>query len=515
MVTDNHYRWDFIGLSTDTKPTPETSPKVVNGSTYYCSDTSKLYVWYKDQWYERKPLGGGGGGGTDDFDQLDNRPKYKGALMTGSTDIPEVITYSDFTGTDGTAAGTAGLVPAPSILDTDKYLKSDGTWASVSGGGASYTAGDGIDITNSVISATNTGKARELTADDYNWPTNNPASVALWLLEPGVYYSKSNVIISRDNLYTSNNSFVAIVGEYESGRKNVLSIEQPFNQDATIVQETLDATAGSLVSNSMRTFLLTSASVINSLTSTYATQPLSANQGKVLKDLVDSIAIRGAGAPTTSTAGEVGTLYEDTTNGDLYICTDATNPYVWEEVGAGGSGPAVVQTIGTSTTDVMSQNATTSMMYADPGTNTKIRIGSAVVSNVSPYGIAIGNSANTHGARAIALGVDAGANGQGAVAIGAGASAPTNGMVSIGTFTTSYGYNNSNYRLLSGLYAPQSAHDAVNKEYVDPTTDSSAPTASTAGRLGQIIIDTTDNSAYMCVVSDSTTPAYEWKKITA
>ena len=24
MVTDNHYRWDFIGLSTDEKPTPET-----------------------------------------------------------------------------------------------------------------------------------------------------------------------------------------------------------------------------------------------------------------------------------------------------------------------------------------------------------------------------------------------------------------------------------------------------------------------------------------------------------
>lgn len=62
MVT-NHYRWDFIGLSTDTKPTPQTSEKVVNGSTYYCSDTSKLYVFCDGTWYERKPLGGGGGGG--------------------------------------------------------------------------------------------------------------------------------------------------------------------------------------------------------------------------------------------------------------------------------------------------------------------------------------------------------------------------------------------------------------------------------------------------------------------
>lgn len=60
MVEKLKYRWDFIGLSTDEKPTPETSEKVVDGSTYYCSDTSKLFVWYKNQWYEKKSTGGGG-----------------------------------------------------------------------------------------------------------------------------------------------------------------------------------------------------------------------------------------------------------------------------------------------------------------------------------------------------------------------------------------------------------------------------------------------------------------------
>ena len=60
VVTDNHYRWDFIGLSTDQKPTPATSEKVVNGSTFYCVDNSKLYVYCTDNWYERKALGGGG-----------------------------------------------------------------------------------------------------------------------------------------------------------------------------------------------------------------------------------------------------------------------------------------------------------------------------------------------------------------------------------------------------------------------------------------------------------------------
>ena len=60
MVTENHYRWDFIGLSTDQKPGSD-NPKVTDGSTFYCSDNSKLYVWYKNQWYEKIATGGGGG----------------------------------------------------------------------------------------------------------------------------------------------------------------------------------------------------------------------------------------------------------------------------------------------------------------------------------------------------------------------------------------------------------------------------------------------------------------------
>ena len=52
-----HYRWDFYGLSTDSKP-DATNPKVANGSTYYEADPSKLYVWYNDQWYEKEAGGG-------------------------------------------------------------------------------------------------------------------------------------------------------------------------------------------------------------------------------------------------------------------------------------------------------------------------------------------------------------------------------------------------------------------------------------------------------------------------
>ena len=51
-----HFRWDFYGLSTDSKPTA-TNPRVADGSTYYEADTSKLYVWYNDQWYEKQAGG--------------------------------------------------------------------------------------------------------------------------------------------------------------------------------------------------------------------------------------------------------------------------------------------------------------------------------------------------------------------------------------------------------------------------------------------------------------------------
>lgn len=53
MNIQQNTRWDFIGLSTDTKPTPATSNYVVDGSTYFEADTSKLYFWTKDQWYNK------------------------------------------------------------------------------------------------------------------------------------------------------------------------------------------------------------------------------------------------------------------------------------------------------------------------------------------------------------------------------------------------------------------------------------------------------------------------------
>lgn len=174
-----HFRWDFIGLSTDTKPTPATSNKVVNGSTFYCSDNSKLYVWYKTQWYEKTATGGASytaGTGIDitnnaiSVDTTTIQPKLTaGSNVTISDDTISATdtTYSDFTGTDGTSAGSSGLVPAPATTDAGKFLKADGTWDTAGGGGVTPVQTAGSSTTD-VMSQDATSK---LVYKDYtNYP---------------------------------------------------------------------------------------------------------------------------------------------------------------------------------------------------------------------------------------------------------------------------------------------------------------------------------------------------------
>ena len=202
------------------------------------------------------------------------------------------------------------------------------------------------------------------------------------------------------------------------------------------------------------------------------------------------------------------------------------------------AGPTVVQTIGTSQTDVMSQDAVTSMAFSYGGANQTqgIRLttsedanhasknndpsgcfvggitnaDSVSVSNRNTYATIIGNgqvgngciaigagtkyqsggggpsstyvvnsifigassggtgeSSSSKASYVIGIGKNARANRSGAVALGAYSSASTKGEMNIGSTNTNYGYNSSNYRLLTGLYDPQNAHDAATKGYVD------------------------------------------------
>lgn len=123
-MVSGHFRWDFYGLSTDAKPTAD-NPRVADGSTFYEADTSKLYVWYNNQWYEKEAGG----------------EQYVLPPATDST-------------LGGVKVGEGLSIDAGGVL-------------SASGGG-----GGGI-VT--------------LTEADYDFPNNNPEYVAIWRLPAGIY----------------------------------------------------------------------------------------------------------------------------------------------------------------------------------------------------------------------------------------------------------------------------------------------------------------------------------------
>ena len=148
----------------------------------------------------------------------------------------------------------------------------------------------------------------------------------------------------------------------------------------------------------------------------------------------------------------------------------------------GGGDITVVQTTGNSTTDVMSQDATTKMVYKD--NNTKhIAIGSGATTSATAGNsyTAIGSNASATGAgsvaiqgsstavSSVAIGDGATAEAMSSVALGAGSRASTKGVIDTSTslISSTAGYNDTQYRLLSGLYDPQTAHDAATKGYVD------------------------------------------------
>lgn len=234
-------------------------------------------------------------------------------------------------------------------------------------------------------------------------------------------------------------------------------------------------------------------------------------------DIVDTYADLQAYDTSSLTDKDIIRVLEDSTHNNkstYYRWTASTSSWVY--IGEAGGSVNVVQNPGTSTTDVMSQDATTKLIYSDYGTavtnhivvgtgtttsasyQPSITIGHATTKGNSPiaigygtraeknYNIAIGyNAVGYNGTDEIAIGNQCGslspvsnnnisighntrAQGAHSVAIGSGATTSQQGEFAIdcGPGSTN-GYNNSQYRLLTGVYDPQSAHDAATKGYVD------------------------------------------------
>lgn len=170
-----------------------------------------------------------------------------------------------------------------------------------------------------------------------------------------------------------------------------------------------------------------------------------------------------------------------TTDADKFLKSDGT----WAEAG-GGSTVNVVQTTGASTTDVMSQNATTNMVFQDPSTKRQVNIGSSntfyqpndggIIIGYRSEGrgssITLGKQAKSAQSSCIAIGeYSSTASGKsGSIALGYGATSTRAGELNIGT-TSGYGYDSTNYRVIGGVHDGQIAQDAATVNQVNATID--------------------------------------------
>ena len=104
-------------------------------------------------------------------------------------------TLGDFTGASATQAGDTGLVPAPSAGDQSKFLRGDGTWATVSTSGGDYLPLTGGTLTgnltvNGTISVGTSTRAT--TAENILADKNGVISDANTCITVGVYATNTN-----------------------------------------------------------------------------------------------------------------------------------------------------------------------------------------------------------------------------------------------------------------------------------------------------------------------------------
>lgn len=377
--------------------------------------------------------------GTSNFNELTNRPSYAGQTMTGDTNIPEVpVSTSELTNDSGFQTGdeVSAAINTAVGNEADTRAAADNNLQ-----GQIDAISASSDVTDIV------GTYAELQSYDTSTLKDNDIVKVLQdenHSDETTYYRWS----------TSTETFT-LIGE-----------EGPYytkSQTDTLLGDKQDLlTAGSNISIQETS----SGNVISATDTTYS--PFVGTDGQ--------------------TSGSAGLVPAPATTDDgKFLKADGT----WDTA---GSPITVVQTTGTSPTDVMSQSATTGMVFTDPSSKEQLRIGGGNVRATS-YGvalgydahaqglnstaighsaasssassIAVGNSAIASGSHSIAIGTSALANVNRAIAIGAFASASQAGEINVGSGVQNLGYNNTNYRLLTGLYDPQSAHDAATKGYVD------------------------------------------------
>lgn len=274
------------------------------------------------------------GKGSNDFNELANRPKYKGQPMTGDTDIPSQV-QADWQQTDdsaddyikglegvvtGMAIGSEGNAPVLKYttnrhgeaqtstlvtFDEDQFVRgSTGGELSINTDAIQekLQAGEGIEIDGNTIKALteggggggSTSGAKVLTSADYNWNSSTKTatepfdSVALWLLEPGLYTHDETVTVYRNTANTLSVTPVLVTSysNYAMGiiwsNTNIASAGGGQFAYTTISKAWVSKTGS-------QSRILYDYSPVATLESTENDIPLAASQGKALNDKITAI----------------------------------------------------------------------------------------------------------------------------------------------------------------------------------------------------------------------------------
>lgn len=357
--------------------------------------------------------------------------------------------YTHFTGATSLADGTAGLVPAPVAGDEDKALKGDGTWGNVSSQTIFYANLNETGNTRHIykdINFTTAASAQDIIdANDEGQVILRGTSTA----NPTAY---SDSYLQNAFIMPHNNDYEFVFLDRDLRYEYTVSdpVDTAFYYDTSEIQPKL--TAGTNINITGTTISATDTTYSN-FTGT---------------DGVDAGTAGLVPAPATTDAGK-------------YLKADGT----WDTVAAG---PTVVQTTGTSQTDVMSQNAVSRLIFPIESVKTQIAIGANALANANAT-IAIGGTSSRQtiasGSRGVAIGLYARATEYCSIAIGgevdtisSGATANQRDSIAIGAYSitgrakefslggVSY-FGNIVTRYIANVTDPTLPQDAATKNYVD------------------------------------------------
>lgn len=216
--------------------------------------------------------------------------------LKNSPDVVDIVaTYADLQAYDTSELGDKDVIRVLADETHDgasayyRWDKTNSQWIFIGITGPYYTKSE-IDITVQGIDndiddlQSKIGKAKILTQEDYNYPADNPNSVALWLLDPGTYVVSQGVSarVSNDSVAEDTLYIVTTLGVHGKAILNFAPHDTLQTGPYYGYIYTVSSTGAEFDNRPLN-------SVIDALDSTYTKRALSANQGKVLNEKIGDL----------------------------------------------------------------------------------------------------------------------------------------------------------------------------------------------------------------------------------